>query len=96
MNNKYKKQTFDESTRLDIVSKYAGRCVNCRKPATEIHHLIANTKLNVRLYGQDKIQSAENGVCVCHQCHNKHSIWDKNLKPIWKQNSKLGRTNENF
>lgn len=90
---KYKKETFSQLVRSTIILRDLSVCVNCPKPATEIHHLIANTKLNVRLYGQDKIQSAENGVCVCKDCHNKHSIWDGErvqvLKSKWKQNTKL-------
>lgn len=89
------KQTFSDYTRGVIIIRDQCRCVNCRKPATEIHHLIANTKLNVKLYGQDKIQSAENGVCVCKDCHNKHTLWDKKLKPIWEQKTKLRKQNEN-
>lgn len=44
----------------------------------EHHHLLANTKLNAKLYG-DLIQSAENGVYVCQPCHIKHALWDKPL-----------------
>lgn len=44
-----------------------------------IHHVVANTILNRKLYG-DKIQSVENGVYVCQKCHDNHSLWDKELR----------------
>jgi len=71
--------TFSKKTREEIWSRDGGLCVNCKKRAQEIHHLIANTKTNILVYTNKLIQSAINGVCVCKDCHNKYSTWDKEL-----------------
>lgn len=85
---KYMAGKIPLETRKQVIQRDRGLCVNCRKPATEIHHLIHNTKLNVKLYG-DKIQSMENLVCVCKDCHNKYPLWDKKYRPEWKPKTKL-------
>ena len=65
-------------TKVLIRDRY--KCVNCGSQNwLEIHHIIANTKLNRKLYGE-QIQSKENGVLVCKKCHDKHSLWDKERK----------------
>jgi len=72
--------TFSAETRKQIKAKSGGTCYNCRTLGyrMEYHHLLANTKLNAKLYG-DLIQSVENGVYVCQPCHIKHALWDKPL-----------------
>ena len=59
--------TFSVETRRKIKAKSFGFCYNCRQlhPRMEHHHLLANTKLNEKLYGREVIQSVENGVYVC-------------------------------
>ena len=73
--------TFSVETRRKIKAKSFGFCYNCRQlhPRMEHHHLLANTKLNEKLYGREVIQSVENGVYVCQPCHTKHTLWDKPL-----------------
>ena len=79
---------FPPEIRLYILQRDNYHCTQCNSTQyLEIHHIIANTKLNRKLYG-DKIQSARNGVLCCRNCHNKHSLWDKEmkrkLKELWK------------
>ena len=72
--------TFSKETRASILIRDRYKCVNCGSQNwLEIHHIIANTKLNRKLYGE-QIQSKENGVLVCKKCHDKHLLWDKELK----------------
>jgi len=84
-------QSFSLETRAFILKRDKKKCVNCGAKATSIHHLIHNTVMNRRIYGNDKIQSAENGVCVCQQCHERYPLWDKPyveaLKIKWEQNN---------
>lgn len=74
--------TFSKDVREAIIKKCSGVCLNCgkRKYRMEIHHIVPNTKLNVKLYGNDNIQSEINGVLVCQPCHFNHALWDKQLK----------------
>lgn len=76
----WKKKTFSQEVRQKIIAKCGGKCVKCRQVGTEIHHLVPNTILNSKIYGSDNIQSVENGVLVCHSCHDNHSLWDKELR----------------
>jgi 5-methylcytosine-specific restriction endonuclease McrA len=76
--------TFSRETREQIIQRDRFRCTQCGNSNwLEIHHIIANTKLNRKLYG-DFVQSAENGILVCKKCHDKHSLWDKELKKLLK------------
>lgn len=65
---------MDRELREKIFER-AGYLCRCGYRATEIHHIIANTKLNRKLYG-DNIDSEKNLIAVCKDCHNKHSLWD--------------------
>ena len=74
--------TFSNLTRIEIYKRDNGKCINCGESEywkLEIHHIIANTKLNRKLYG-NFIQSKDNGVIVCKNCHFKHSLWDRDLR----------------
>jgi len=79
-------------TRNAVITRDKGLCVNCGGKGSEVHHILSKSKLNFKLYG-DKINSLENLVYVCHDCHTKHSLWDMplraELKARWKVNSKL-------
>lgn len=79
--------TFSPETRKQIIANSKGVCVNCKKfsPPMECHHLLANTKLNEKLYSKEVIQSVENGVYVCKPCHINHTLWDKPLVRELKQ-----------
>ena len=85
---------FSNLTRLEIYSRDDCKCTQCGDDEyfnLEIHHIIANTKLNRKLYG-NLIQSKENGILCCHKCHEKHSLWDRelrsNLTKEWKPDMK--------
>lgn len=75
-----------------VILRDKGLCVNCGKAGIEVHHIIPNTKLNKKLYG-DQLESMENLVLVCKNCHNNHSLWDKplrnRLKSVFTVNSKI-------
>ena len=68
---------FAPEIRRAIYLRDKGLCVNCGEKATDIHHLIPNTELSRGRYTNERIQSILNGVCVCHRCHEKHSLWDR-------------------
>lgn len=82
---------FPGPTRKDIYLSFEGKCGQCgRKDNLQIHHLIHNTILNRKLFG-DRIQSKENGYLCCESCHSKYSLWDrklvKQLKDKWNEES---------
>ena len=84
--------SFSKLTRLEIYSRDNAKCTQCGEDEyflLEIHHIICNSKLNRKLYG-NLIQSKENGILCCHSCHTIHSLWDSklrnNLKLLWKEN----------
>lgn len=86
--------TFNKETRDEIHARSKGRCEapNCWERAKEIDHIIPNTKTNIRIYGNDLIQSAENGRDLCKHHHNTRSIWGQqaviDLREKWKPFSK--------
>ena len=92
-------KTFSKLTRLEVYSRDNARCTQCGEDEyflLEIHHIIANTKLNRKLYGH-LIQSRDNGILCCHKCHDKHALWDgelrRQLRKEWKDeiNSKTNK-----
>lgn len=44
-----------------------------RRQKLQIHHIIPNTKENRKKYGNKFIQSADNGVLVCENCHAQYA-----------------------
>jgi len=90
---------FSAETRLAIYRRSGGYCEapGCKNKATSIHHLLHNTIQNRKNYGNDKIQSEENGKHVCEQCHINYPLWDRPyvdaLRNKWpEKNSKLYKT----
>lgn len=92
--------TFSEEIRKEIFRRDGEKCVNCEeknKFLLSFHHLIHNTKVERRNYGNERVQSAENGVTVCQQCHSNYTLWDrarvKTLRELWEpfNQSKLRR-----
>lgn len=73
-------KTFTQETRIKIYEKYWHKCANseadgCKiNEGLSIHHLIHNTKPNQKKYG-DLLQSQENGLLLCQQCHNNQSTF---------------------
>lgn len=89
------KPTFSEETRKAIFIRDNKQCVNCgedNKFKLSFHHLIHNTIVNRKIYGDERIQSEENGVTACQQCHANYTTWDRALvaalKEKWKEFSK--------
>jgi len=39
----------------------------------QVHHIIPNTKDNRKKYGNKVIQSPDNGVLVCENCHTQYA-----------------------
>jgi 5-methylcytosine-specific restriction endonuclease McrA len=86
---KKKSETFDEERRKEIWIFYRRKCANCReKNGLSIHHLVANTKPNRKKYGNEKIQSIENGILCCQGCHDNWTLWAlemrKKLQEQWQ------------
>lgn len=86
-------KTFSRDTRERIYKKYNWQCANYKHPKCKnktglsIHHIIHNTKMNERIYGEDKIQSEENGILLCEYCHTHFGQFNemrKGLEERWK------------
>ena len=84
---------FPERVRVDILSAYSGYCADCTNQTTEIHHRLANTKTNRKLFPLF-IQSIFNAVPLCRECHSQRShkwkvelnlaaAYEQYLKFIW-------------
>lgn len=71
---------FSPNTRKEIYKRDHNQCTNhtndkCKVDVgLTIHHIVHNTILNRKLYGNKNIQSAENGVVLCIQCHTNYSL----------------------
>jgi 5-methylcytosine-specific restriction endonuclease McrA len=95
-----KMKTFDLPTRELIWSRYRRKCANYDDPkclidqALSIHHVIHNTKVNQKLYG-DWLQSAENGILLCQHCHTNYSLVDKVKQKEIELKNKLKNKNGN-
>ena len=75
------KETFSEETRIIIWHRDKKSCVICSgRHFLSIHHVVPNTKMNRRLYGNERVNSGINGTLVCQKCHDNHMFWDKQLK----------------
>ena len=62
---------FSRETRITIIERDKGFCVRCGSLYDDIHHIIYRS--------QGGRGSADNGVCVCRECHE------------WAHSSKEGR-----
>jgi len=65
--------TFNFYTREKVFARAGYRCAcQCEKclgnEQLEVHHKIANTAVNRKVYGE-WLQSAENAVVLCGYCH---------------------------
>ena len=88
-------KTFSNEIKERIWNKYHFLCANlnhkkCLKnKGLSIHHIIANKNVNASIYGDDKLQSEENGILLCNWCHDHHREIDivikkeKELKEKW-------------
>ena len=62
--------------RAKIVKRAYCQCENWNHPKCKctkgmsIHHIIANTNMNAKLYGDDFLQSEDNGMLLCSYCHD--------------------------
>lgn len=76
-----KKETFSEEVRKSIWLRDGSKCIRCEgTDFLSIHHLVENRVYNIKIFGNKRIQSEENGVLVCGHCHDHHSLWDKERK----------------
>jgi 5-methylcytosine-specific restriction endonuclease McrA len=72
--------TFDTGTRKRIIERDNGLCVKCGAKYEEIHHIIFRS--------QGGAGTDDNGVCVCHRCHElAHKLkrerkWFENYRNI--------------
>jgi len=99
-NEKAKKKinkTFSTEVRERIYKRAGCQCENYKDPkcmgnvGLSIHHIIHNTKTNNNHYGEENIQSEENGILLCDWCHNHYSMINlseekrKELEKRWKK-----------
>lgn len=70
------KQTFPLEVRESVFQKNCFQCENSLHAkclgnvGLSIHHIISNTKLNARLYGDKFLQSEDNAMLLCYYCHD--------------------------
>lgn len=57
------KTTFRTNTRKTIIERDEGLCVRCNAPYEEIHHVVFRSA--------GGLGTVDNGVCVCHTCHEQ-------------------------
>jgi len=93
-------KTFSHETREYIWLKYNRKCANYNDPkclidkGLSIHHIIHNTKINQKLYG-DWLQSKENGILLCQHCHTNYSLVDKVKQKEFELKNNLKVKNDN-
>jgi hypothetical protein len=83
-----RKKSFNEKVRKRIFEKYHYVCANNNEPkclysqGLSIHHIIANTEMNAKLYGDEFLQSDNNGLLLCNYCHDHvgEILWIQELK----------------
>ena len=74
------KETFSYDVRERLFSKYNYICANFKNTekclinkGLELHHIVHNTIVNRKLYGNDNVQSEENGMPLCKYCHDNQA-----------------------
>jgi len=72
------KTTFSREVREQVYEEQNWQCglytVNefCTRRGDSIHHIIENTIPHRRKYGNKRIQSRENAVFLCTECHTNY------------------------
>jgi len=67
--------TFSKAIRDKLLSIYNWQCANYKHTKCQgnkglsFHHIVPNTKTNIKLYGNKHIQSEENALPLCDWCH---------------------------
>lgn len=91
----YKPHPFPIEIELEVYREQNGLCCNCGAKLGRIDrpdHTVSQTKVNVKIYGEERIQSKENCQIPCFQCHTNKSLWSKpkikQLLKKWKPYSK--------
>ena len=80
------KPYFIKETKIEIYKDFDGKCGHCGSTqALEFHHIIPNTILNRKIYGNERIQSKENGFLICKPDHEKVNIILKEKRKALKQ-----------
>lgn len=67
---------FDSLTRKRIRKRDNGECQQCGAPATQIHHVVFRSQGGRGVY--------ENGMLVCHICHDRIHR-DRKLAEYWQK-----------
>ena len=78
---KYKPHSFSIIIEMGVFLKQDKKCCNCGRSldlrVDRPDHIVPQTKTNVRIYGEDLIQSEENCQIPCFHCHANKSLWSK-------------------
>ena len=65
----------ERDKRVKLFEKQNGKCFYCGQPANQFAHILGQTKLNYKLYGEFVIDSEYNGVLCCSlECNKKADI----------------------
>lgn len=77
----YKPHPFSEEIEKAVYREQNGKCCHCGVVVNLVRdrpdHIVPQTKTNVRIYGEDLIQSKENCQIPCFHCHTNKGCWSK-------------------
>ena len=78
---KYIPHPFLKLIEIEVYVEQRHKCCNCGKSIDlridRPDHIVPQTKMNVRIYGEELIQSKENCQIPCFHCHQNKAVWSK-------------------
>ena len=93
---KYKPHPFPKEIEIAVFKDQNGKCCHCGVVINLVRdrpdHIIPQTKMHVKIYSEERIQSKENCQIPCLNCHANKGSWStqkiKDLKLKWEQFNK--------
>ena len=89
---KYKPHPFPKEIEIAVFKDQNGKCCHCGVVINLVRdrpdHIIPQTKMHVKIYSEERIQSKENCQIPCLNCHANKGSWStqkiKDLKLKWE------------
>lgn len=77
----YKPHSFPISIETGVFIRQNKKCCNCGKALDLKYdrpdHIIPQTKMNIKIYGEELIHSEQNCQIPCQHCHMNKATWSK-------------------
>ena len=77
----YKPHSFPISIETGVFLRQKKKCCNCGKELNLKYdrpdHIIPQTKMNIKIYGEELIHSEQNCQIPCQHCHMIKATWSK-------------------